>query len=95
MPLHNPPHPGGFIRRNYLEELDLSINEVARALKVSPSTFGRLVNEQSNISPDMALRLSQVLGGSPECWLGMQRSWDLFQARQTYQGQELQCLIPT
>jgi len=82
---HNPPHPGEFIREVYLEPYKetLSRSEVARHLKVSRSTFNRLVNEQSDLTSEMALRLSSVLGGSPESWLGMQLSYDLWQANKS------------
>jgi len=50
-------------------------------LQVSPSTFNRLVMGKSNISPEMALRLSKVFGRSPESWLAMQDHYDLWQAR--------------
>lgn len=77
----NPPHPGGVIRRVYLESNDISSNAVARLLKVSPSTFNRLINEKSDISPEMALKLSKVLGRSPESWLAMQDNYNLYHAR--------------
>lgn len=79
---HNPPHPGEFIREVYLDPYKdrLSRSEVARHLQVSRSTFNRLCNEQSDVTSEMALRLSSVLGGSPESWLGMQLSYDLWHA---------------
>ncbi len=55
---------------------------VALRLKVAPSTFSRLIKGQSSISPGMALRLSKCLGRSPESWLLMQDSYDLWQAKQ-------------
>jgi len=81
MSMHNPPHPGEFIRSVYLEELGVSVRKVAENLDVSPSTFTRLLNGQSNISPEMALRLSKALGRSAESWLAMQDSYDLWHAR--------------
>lgn len=77
---HNPLHPGEFIKRVYLEPYELGSNEVARKLKVSPSTFNRLLNCKSDVSPDMALRLSKVIGRSPESWLLMQDNYDLHKA---------------
>lgn len=82
--MHNPPHPGEFIREVYLEPLHVSHRAVAAKLKVSPSTFTRLVNGRSNVSPEMALRLSKTLGRSPESWLAMQSNYDLWQARQSF-----------
>ena len=80
---HNPLHPGKFIKRVYIEPFKLGSNEVARQLKVSPSTFNRLLNCKSDVSPDMALRLSKVLGRSPESWLLMQDNYDLYRASRT------------
>ena len=72
MTIHNPPHPGEFIREIYLEELAVSARMVAEKLMVSPSTFTRLLNGKSGVTPEMALRLSKVLGRSAESWLMMQ-----------------------
>jgi len=82
MSMHNPPHPGEFIREVYIEPFGISSRQVAKNLDVSPSTFIRLLKGHSNISPEMALRLSQVLGRSPESWLAMQDNYSLWVARQ-------------
>ena len=82
MTMHNPPHPGEFIRAVYLEPLNVSYRAVALKLHVAPSTFNRLVQGRSNISSEMALRLSKTLGRSPESWLAMQSNYNLWQARQ-------------
>ncbi len=81
MSMHNPIHPGEFIREIYLEPSGLSVRNIAEKLKVSPSTFTRLLNGQSNVSPEMALRLSIALGRSAESWLAMQNLYDLWHAK--------------
>jgi addiction module HigA family antidote len=81
MSMHNPPHPGEFIREVYLTPFRISVRKVAESLHVSASTLTRLLNGESNISPEMALRLSKALGRSPESWLAMQDQYDLWQAR--------------
>ncbi len=80
MSMHNPPHPGEFIRDIYIKPFNLSYRQVAEKLKVSPSTFNRLINGDSNVTPEMALRLSKTLGRSPESWLAMQDHYDLWHA---------------
>jgi len=82
MSMYNPPHPGEFIREVYIEPFALSSRKVAKNLDVSPSTIARLLNGTSNISPEMALRLSQVFGRSPESWMSMQDNYSLWMARQ-------------
>jgi addiction module HigA family antidote len=81
MGIHNPPHPGEFIREIYITPFGLSVREVAGNLAVSPSTLSRLLKGETNISPEMALRLSKALGRSPESWLAMQDQYDLWHAK--------------
>ena len=90
MSMHNPPHPGEFIREVYLEPFGISYRTVAAKLKVSPSTFNRLVKGQSNVSSEMALRLSKTLGRSPESWLIMQNNYNLWQSKQTIDLDEVE-----
>ncbi len=81
MNMHNPPHPGEFIHATYMEPFDVSCRNLAQHLDVAASTLNRVLKGQSGISPEMALRLSKVLGRSPESWLAMQDSYDLWQAK--------------
>jgi addiction module HigA family antidote len=80
--MHNPPHPGEFITEVYLKPNNLSGRELASKLGVAASTLHRILNGASSISPEMALRLSKALGRSPESWLALQNSHDLWQAKQ-------------
>ena len=69
---HNPPHPGEFLQELYLEPGNISIRKLAGRLQVSASTLQRLIGCQSRLTPDMALRLSRVVGRSAESWLALQ-----------------------
>jgi antitoxin HigA-1 len=80
MPMHDPPHPGGIVRRQCLEPLDLSVTEAAKGLGVTRQTLSDLINEKAGVSVDMAIRLSKAFGSSPETWLGLQTAYDLAQA---------------
>ena len=90
MAMHNPPHPGEFIRATYIEPFDISIRSLADSLGVSPSTLSRVISQRSGISPEMALRLSKALGRSPESWLAMQHNYDLYQAKKVADLSEVQ-----
>ena len=82
MNMHNPPHPGEFIETIYLEPHGVSCRTLASHLGVAASTLSRVVKGRSAVSPEMALRLSKVLGRSPESWLIMQDNYELWQAKQ-------------
>lgn len=81
MAMHNPPHPGEFIAEVYLEPNSITGRDLASKLGVSASTLNRVLTGKSGVSPEMALRLSKCLGRSPESWLAMQHSHDLWQAK--------------
>jgi addiction module HigA family antidote len=75
-----PTHPGGILKRHYLEPLKISIAQAALALGVSRKTLSKIVNERGAVTPDMALRLAQALHTTPELWLNLQRTYDLWHA---------------
>jgi len=81
MAMKNPPHPGGVVLRQCIEPLGLTITEAAAALGVTRTTLSELVNEKRGISPEMAVRLSQVFGGSAESWVIQQAQYDLAQVQ--------------
>ncbi|PCJ22483.1 MAG: addiction module antidote protein, HigA family [SAR86 cluster bacterium] len=83
MRMHNPPHPGEFMRATYMEPFGLSCRFLAEKLNVAASTLNRVLKQQSGVSPEMALRLSKALGRSPESWLAMQDSYDLWHAKKS------------
>ena len=85
MLMHNPPHPGAFIRRQCLEPLGLTVTEAVKRLAVSrglPQRLSMLLNGRLGISPEMAIRLAQAFGGSPESWLQQQMQYDLWRVEQ-------------
>jgi len=81
MPMKNPPHPGGFVLRQCIEPLGLTIKDAAAALGVTRTTLSELVNGKRGISPEMAVRLSKVFGGNAESWLTQQAHYDVAQVR--------------
>ncbi len=77
MTMKNPPHPGGVVLRECIEPSGLTITDAAKALGVTRNTLSELVNGKRGISPEMAVRLSKVFGGSEEGWLVQQAQYDL------------------
>src|ERR1700690_4409111 len=81
MAMKNPPHPGGVVLRQCIEPLGLTITDAAEALGVTRNTLSELVNEKRGISPEMAVRVSKVFGGTEDGWLVQQAQYDLAQVR--------------
>ena len=91
MPMKNPPHPGGSIRRACLEPLGLSVTEGAKVLGVTRQTLSNVINGKAGISPEMAIRLTKAFGSTAETWLRMQLAYDLAAARKDEGKIKVQC----
>ncbi len=83
MTMKNPPHPGEIIRDLCIEPLGLTVTKAAEGLGVARKTLSLLLNGHACISPEMAVRLSQAFGRSPESWLQLQLQYDLAQVRKS------------
>jgi antitoxin HigA-1 len=81
----SPIHPGEILREDVLEPLNLSVNQLAKALAVDTSRLNEIVRGRRGISADTALRLARYLGTTPEFWLNLQKSYELRMARQAKQ----------
>lgn len=82
MEMHNPLHPGEFIKDIYLAPYSLTVAELAQRLGVDGDRMASVVNGTAGIDGPMAIRLEAVLGGSARSWMGMQSSYDIWTARQ-------------
>lgn len=91
--IYDPMHPGEFIRELYMEPFDIPAAKLAERLDVSQSTLSRILNGKTDLSVEMALRLSKVLGRTAESWVNMQAQYSLFKSRKSLQG-ELSTLRP-
>ena len=78
-----PTQPGEMLREDFLPDYGLTVSGVAGAIGVSRQSVNELLRGRRSVSPEMALRLAKLFGNSPEFWLNLQRSIDLFDAQAT------------
>lgn len=78
-----PIHPGATIREEVLIPLDMSVNQLAKALAVDATRLNEIVRGRRGITADTALRLARYLGSTPEFWLNLQVQYELRVAKQT------------
>jgi addiction module HigA family antidote len=79
--MKNPAHPGGSVKSEIIAPFGLSMTDAGRALGVTRAAVSALLNERSDLSPEMALRLEKAFGVSMETLMRMQTSFDISQAR--------------
>jgi addiction module HigA family antidote len=77
MRMFNPPHPGTVLRE-YLGDVPVTV--AAKHLGITRVALSRILNAKAGISAEMALRLADALGTSPELWAGMQAQYALWEA---------------
>ena len=73
-----PVHPGLILKGLYLEAMEINITEAANKLGVARKTLSQLVNGHMGVSAEMAIRLSKALNTTPQLWMNMQQSYDLW-----------------
>jgi addiction module HigA family antidote len=72
-----PVHPGDILREDLMGPLGLSINSLARDLRVPVTRVSEIVNGRRSVTADTALRLARYFGSSPQFWLNLQAAYDL------------------
>jgi antitoxin HigA-1 len=93
MLMKNPVHPGEILSE-VICELGLSVTGAAEVLGVTRVTVSKVINGRSSISPEMAIRLSQAFGSTPDFWLRLQLNYDLEQAREKAAATKIKRYIP-
>jgi antitoxin HigA-1 len=81
MPMKSPPHLGGFIRREIIDPLGLSVTEAAAALGVTRQALSNLLNERVALTTDMALRIEKAFGPKMDHLMRMQLAYEIAAAR--------------
>lgn len=74
-----PTTVGDILLYEYLEPLNLKINDLAEMLQVHRNTVSALVNNNRKLTTDMAFRLAKVFDTSVEFWQNLQAAVDVWE----------------
>jgi addiction module HigA family antidote len=85
-------HPGEILA-DELEEIDLTISQLAQKIYVSEETLYHILQGDANLTGDIALKLGRFFGAGAELWMGLQRAYELDVARKNL-GNRLEEIIP-
>ena len=78
--LHNPSS-GEILKKEFLDELDISQNALAKAIGVPPNRIHDIVRNRRNITADTDLRLCKFFGLSEGYFLRLQNDYMLMEAK--------------
>lgn len=74
-------HPGEILKMELVDSKKLTITKAAELLGIKRSNLSNILNGNSSISPNVALRLEKVFGGSAKHFLNLQSNYDLLEAK--------------
>jgi addiction module HigA family antidote len=79
-PTMPPIHPGEVLLEDFMKPDAISINQLARDLRVPVTRISAIVNGARGISGDTALRLSRYFGNSAAFWMNLQKHYEISMA---------------
>ena len=77
-------HPGEILKMEIVEGRNLTVGKAAELLDLTRPTLSKIINGRASITPNVALRIETVFGGSAEFWVRLQASYDLDRAKEIY-----------
>jgi addiction module HigA family antidote len=77
-----PIHPGAILAED-LADAAISINELARSLRVPANRLSRIIRGERGVTADTALRLGAFWGTSARFWMNLQMLYELDTAQRT------------
>ena len=94
VPAHRQPtHPGIILLEEFLEPMEMSQTELAKAINIPYQQIKDLINGRGGITSGTALRLAKFLGTTPDFWLNLQRRWEIYEVQQK-EGHEIEKITP-
>ncbi len=86
-PSHKPVHPGEILEdvfNTLHSKTGLTKAAFTEAFGVSRPTLHKLMACEASLSPEMALRMEAVIGGSADTFMALQADYNMWHARSQY-----------
>jgi antitoxin HigA-1 len=77
-----PTHPGEIIRYEYLDELNMTQQQLADSIGITRVRINEIILGKRSITPDTAFRLAKLFNTTPEFWIGLQTNFDMWNTLQ-------------
>jgi len=94
MPRRLPPiHPGEHVRE-FMDDFGLTMNQLAKALHVSPNRITAIIHGTRGITAETAMRLARYFGTSVQMWMNLQARYEMEVARDEFEATILKEIQP-
>jgi len=95
LPTHrDATHPGEVLAEEFLAPFEMTQVELAERLGIPFQRVNQIVRRRRAVTPDTALRLSQLFGTTAEFWLNLQQAWDLSTALRSPAARQIRRIRP-
>ncbi|NGX47939.1 MAG: putative HTH-type transcriptional regulator YbaQ, partial [Chlamydiae bacterium] len=73
-----PTHPGKILDELYVKPLDLNLQKLADRLCIARNTLFKIRSGRASITPTLAIFLAKAFDTTPQLWLNLQQTYDLW-----------------
>ena len=87
------PHPGEILKKEFLEVIGMSQNQLAHAIAVPPNRIHAIVNGTRDVTADTDLRLCRFFRLSEGYFLRLQNAFDTLEAKRRL-GAKIERITP-
>jgi addiction module HigA family antidote len=77
-----PTHPGAILRYEYLEELNITQQQLANLIGITRVRINEIILGKRSVTPDTAFRLAKFFNTTPEFWINLQSNYDMWNTLQ-------------
>jgi addiction module HigA family antidote len=89
-----PIHPGEILKEEIIDAYHLRVTAAAKLLGVSRVNLSNILNQKSDISPEMAYRIAKVFGGTADIWANLQTKYNMQIVGEKMKEVELERYLP-
>jgi addiction module HigA family antidote len=79
-----PTHPGEILIHEFLDPMGISQTKLAHDLKIPIQRVNTLINGKRGVTAETAILLAGYLKTTPEFWMNLQASCDLYEAQRSF-----------
>ena len=78
--IRKPTTPGEILQEEFLKPFGLTQKQLATHIGCDVKVINRIVNSNTSVTAEMAIKLASTFGTSPQFWLNAQQAVDIYKA---------------
>ena len=88
-----PTHPGKILDELYIKPLNLNLQKLADRLQIARNSLFKIRSGRASITPVVAIALSEAFDTTPQLWLNLQQTYDLWVEENEYEHDSIQPIV--